>query len=109
MSHCNCKKIALVLSCVLTLFAHADVAEDRAAFSEYFYKKFPDTPKNDFINGVYSIDAPSREQWVEIEERVDLNQSPHFVRQPPLQIDPHTLVTQGQLMIGWYLSHMIQK
>ncbi len=42
--------------------------EDLEKFRSYFYKRFPNTPKDDFINGVYSIDAASREQWEEIEE-----------------------------------------
>lgn len=42
--------------------------EDRIAFENYFTSKFPQTPKHDFINGIYSIDPPSREQWLEIEE-----------------------------------------
>jgi len=47
----------------------ASVAEkDREAFVAYFNKRFPDTPTDDYINGIYSIDEASREQWVEIEE-----------------------------------------
>ena len=42
--------------------------EDQQAFQEYFMKRFPDTPFSDFKNGVYSIDAASREQWEDIEE-----------------------------------------
>lgn len=42
--------------------------EDQQAFQEYFMKLFPDTPFSDFKNGVYSIDAASREQWEDIEE-----------------------------------------
>ena len=42
--------------------------EDLKQFREYFAKRFPKTPFNDYINGVYSIDAASREQWEEIEE-----------------------------------------
>ena len=48
--------------------ASADVASDTKDFTNYFYKKFPNTPKGDFINGVYSIDKGSREQWEAIEE-----------------------------------------
>ena len=42
--------------------------EDQKAFQKYFMKRFPDTPYADFNNGVYSIDAASREQWKDIEE-----------------------------------------
>lgn len=41
---------------------------DLKSFREYFKKRFPDTPFNDYINGVYSIDAASREQWESIED-----------------------------------------
>ncbi|NVK29928.1 MAG: sulfur oxidation c-type cytochrome SoxA [Gammaproteobacteria bacterium] len=41
---------------------------DREAFANFFQKRFPSTPADDFINGVYSIDATSREQWEQIEE-----------------------------------------
>jgi sulfur-oxidizing protein SoxA len=47
---------------------YAGPEEDRAAFSEYYAAKFPNTDPADFINGVYSIHAQSREQWMEIEE-----------------------------------------
>jgi sulfur-oxidizing protein SoxA len=42
--------------------------EDLQAFRSYFENRFPDTPFNDFINGVYSIDPAAREQWVAMEE-----------------------------------------
>jgi sulfur-oxidizing protein SoxA len=48
--------------------AQATPQEDLSKFRDYFAKRFPDTPFNDYINGVYSIDAASREQWQEIEE-----------------------------------------
>lgn len=42
--------------------------QDRMAFQNYYLTKFPETVKADFINGVYSIDAASREQWETLEE-----------------------------------------
>ncbi|MGD2137713.1 MAG: sulfur oxidation c-type cytochrome SoxA [Gammaproteobacteria bacterium] len=48
--------------------AQATPQEDLEKFRAYFKKRFPDTPFSDFINGVYSIDAASREQWMDIEE-----------------------------------------
>ena len=50
------------------LAGSVDPEADLAGFQNYFHKKFPDTPKGDFINGVYSIDPASREQWESIEE-----------------------------------------
>ena len=51
-----------------TLPAQATPQEDLEEFRAYFKNRFPKTSFNDFINGVYSIDAASREQWEEIEE-----------------------------------------
>ena len=48
--------------------AIASPAEDLKAFQQYFMKRFPETPKNDFINGIYSIDPVSRETFDAIEE-----------------------------------------
>lgn len=42
--------------------------EDRQAFQKYYENRFPDTPVNDFKNGVYSILPSAREQWEAIEE-----------------------------------------
>jgi sulfur-oxidizing protein SoxA len=50
------------------MLSQATPDEDLKAFRDYFHKKFPATPMNDFINGVYSIDPESREQWEAFEE-----------------------------------------
>jgi len=42
--------------------------QDLQEFRGYFAKRFPDTPFKDYVNGVYSIDQASREQWEAIEE-----------------------------------------
>jgi sulfur-oxidizing protein SoxA len=60
--------LAFGLFSMFTLTAQATPQEDLAKFRSYFEKRFPNTPFSDFINGVYSIDAASREQWEEIEE-----------------------------------------
>jgi len=62
-----CFAVAIGLAGGLTV-ANASPDDDKAAFQNYFTKKFPQTEKGDFINGVYSIDAASREQWETIEE-----------------------------------------
>ena len=66
------KKIATALSVMLiaaTPFAaQATPDDDLKAFRSYFTKKFPNVPVNDFVNGVYSVDAASREQWEAFEE-----------------------------------------
>jgi sulfur-oxidizing protein SoxA len=66
------KKLATALSALLIvttpMVAQATPDDDLKAFRSYFTKKFPDTPVDDFVNGVYSIDAASREQWEAFEE-----------------------------------------
>ena len=59
---------AIFLYCLLSGVVWADPAADQTAFKNYFYKKFPEVPVGDFINGVYAIDQKRREQWLEIEE-----------------------------------------
>ena len=41
---------------------------DFKAFREYFTKRFPKVPLNDFVNGPYSMDEGLRKQWKSIEE-----------------------------------------
>ena len=63
--------VSVVLGSILagiSSIALSTPEEDRMAFQNYYLTKFPDTPKADFINGVYSIDASRREQWQELEE-----------------------------------------
>ena len=37
-------------------------------FREYFVKKFPKVPLEDFVNGPYSMNADMRKQWIEKED-----------------------------------------
>ena len=60
--------VGLALLIALPFGINASPQEDLEEFQSYYQKRFPDTPFDDFINGVYSIDAASREQWMEIEE-----------------------------------------
>lgn len=48
--------------------ASATPQEDLKDFRAYFQKRFPNVPMHDFVNGVYSIDQASREQWESIED-----------------------------------------
>ena len=41
---------------------------DFKAFRDYFTKRFPNVPLNDFVNGPYSMDADLRKQWQAIDE-----------------------------------------
>jgi sulfur-oxidizing protein SoxA len=45
-----------------------DPQADFKAFREYFTKRFPKVPLNDFVNGPYSMDEGLRKQWKSIEE-----------------------------------------
>ena len=60
--------VAAVMAFGGIAFLNASPETDRTAFEKYFTTRFAETPLEDFINGIYSIDAPSREQWEEIEE-----------------------------------------
>lgn len=65
-------KALLTLGTALALLAggtsYAGPQEDLKSFRDYYAKRFPGVPFDDFKNGVYSIDKPSREQWEAIEE-----------------------------------------
>ena len=50
------------------LTVQASPEEDLKAFRGYFLERFPNVPLEEFANGVYAIDAASREQWEAIEE-----------------------------------------
>jgi sulfur-oxidizing protein SoxA len=60
--------LGLALLIALPLSGMATPQEDLAEFRSFFKERFPNTPFEDFVNGVYSVDPSSREQWEEIEE-----------------------------------------
>lgn len=67
------KKILLVTAAVSVLgiaplTVQASPEDDLKAFRGYFLERFPNVPLEEFANGVYAIDAASREQWEAIEE-----------------------------------------
>ncbi len=48
--------------------AQATPDDDLQHYREFFMKKFPGVPLEEFANGVYAIDATARENWEAIEE-----------------------------------------
>jgi sulfur-oxidizing protein SoxA len=42
--------------------------KDFKVFRDYFTKKFPKVPLNDFVNGPYSMNEDMRKQWIEKED-----------------------------------------
>ena len=73
------KKLALGLSvAAATQMVHAadtgfdlatvDPEADRIALQNYFKSRFPQAEVSDYVNGIYAVDASSREQWEELEE-----------------------------------------
>jgi sulfur-oxidizing protein SoxA len=56
------------LSFCLPLFVHADPKEDLRIIQEFYKKRFPNVPTEEFVNGAYSIDPAGRENWEAIEE-----------------------------------------
>ena len=60
------KTIALITALGLTCggaVALASPQDDQETWQNYFQKRFPEVPKEDFVNGVYSIDPVGRENW----------------------------------------------
>lgn len=66
------KRLLLITAAaVLTaapFISNASPEDDLKAFRGYFLERFPNVPLEEFANGVYAIDAASREQWEAIEE-----------------------------------------
>lgn len=59
--------LAVGLSTPMTVTASTP-QEDVVAFQRYYVERFPDVAKNDFINGVYALNADFRAQWENTEE-----------------------------------------
>ncbi len=62
--------VAMIVGAVQPLLADdvIDPQADFKAFRDYFTKRFPNVPLNDFVNGPYSMDAELRKQWIAKEE-----------------------------------------
>ena len=63
-----CASLGLATLLAITCVANATPQQDLKEFQSFYLDRFPDTPFEDFVNGVYSIDPASREQWEDIEE-----------------------------------------
>jgi len=60
---------ALVCAAAQPLAADAiNPDADFKVFRDYFTKRFPQVPLNDFVNGPYSMDAELRKQWQSIDD-----------------------------------------
>ena len=62
------RKILAVILLLPALSVLASPEKDFDKFVSYFKDRFPNTPYEDYKNGVYSIDASAREQWEAMEE-----------------------------------------
>jgi sulfur-oxidizing protein SoxA len=69
------RAIAVVLAALVVAGARPAAAADSIdpdadfkAFRDYFTKRFPNVPLNDFVNGPYSMDAELRKQWEAIDD-----------------------------------------
>ncbi len=69
------RAIAVIIAVVLAIGGRpaaaadtVDPAADFKAFRDYFTKKFPNVPLDDFVNGPYSMDADLRKQWEAIDD-----------------------------------------
>jgi sulfur-oxidizing protein SoxA len=67
----SCISLALILFAAAASARAADIVNPEAdfkAFRDYFTKRLPNVPLNDFVNGPYSMDADLRKQWEAIED-----------------------------------------
>jgi sulfur-oxidizing protein SoxA len=60
--------LSLATLLAVTCVVNATPQQDLKEFQSFYMKRFPNTPFEDFANGVYSIDPASRGQWEDIEE-----------------------------------------
>ena len=60
--------IFAIIFLIPTLSVLASPEKDFDKFVNHFKERFPNTPYEDYKNGVYSIDASAREQWEAMEE-----------------------------------------
>ena len=60
--------LSVLLMIATPIVTQASPDEDLKQFRTYFTDTFPEVPMADFVNGVYSVDAASREQWEQFEE-----------------------------------------
>ena len=67
-------------------------AEDLKVYRDYFNKRFPGIPLNEFGNGVYAIDKVSRDSWEAIEE------FPPYEQVIPKSNDKTAVVSRGALL-----------
>lgn len=80
--------VTIVLTACLTgtLAIASTPSEDLVEFQKYFTDRFPDTKKSDFIDGIYSIDAASRETFEAIEEfapyEIDIEKGEEMYNKP---------------------------
>ena len=78
------KFLLIILFINVTAFASPE--EDQKLFRDHFENRFPNTEFSDYKNGVYSIDASSREQWESIEDfppyELNIDQGEELFSQP---------------------------
>ena len=76
--------VLIILFINVTAFASPE--EDQKLFRDHFENRFPNTEFSDYKNGVYSIDASSREQWESIEDfppyELNIDQGEELFNQP---------------------------
>ena len=60
--------MALAIAATIPLVASGAPEDDLRIIREYFEKRFPNVPFEDYVNGAYSIDPIGRENWEAIEE-----------------------------------------
>ena len=76
----------LLIILFVNVTAFASPEEDQELFRDHFKNRFPNTEFSEYKNGVYSIDASSREQWESIEDfppyELNIDQGEELFNQP---------------------------
>jgi sulfur-oxidizing protein SoxA len=80
------KKIFAIALLLPALSVLASPEKDFDKFVDHFKERFPNTPYEDYKNGVYSIDASAREQWEAMEDfppyELNVDQGEVFFNKP---------------------------
>ena len=101
--------VLIILFINVTAFASPE--EDQKLFRDHFENRFPNTEFSDYKNGVYSIDASSREQWESIEDfppyEINIEDGEALFNEP-FKMETHTqVVLKTQVLQSGKIIHTL--
>jgi sulfur-oxidizing protein SoxA len=59
--------ISVLITVLVPVIVNATPEQDRKAVREFFKKRFPNVPMDQYINGIYALDADRRAEWENME------------------------------------------